>query len=68
MSSKRTRNVKQEDTYTTQDMLDIIEKFAAHVTSTYELHSRRLHMKIDVTPEAMIKIWQNEMEHEVVVQ
>jgi len=66
MSSKRTRKqAPPEDTYTTEDMLDIIHKFATHVARTYELYSRRLHMKMDITPEAMIKIWQNELEHEV---
>ena len=51
--------------YTTADMNGIIHAFAAHVVETYEIHSRRFGMKMDMSPEAMIVVWENSMKQEV---
>jgi hypothetical protein len=46
-------------------MNDIIAAFATHVVNRYDLHSKTIKLKMDISPEAMIAIWQSEMEQEV---
>jgi Zn-dependent M32 family carboxypeptidase len=53
---------KAEPTYTSDDMLEIINLFATHVVLRYELHSKAIRLKMDIAPEALVAIWQQEME------
>jgi len=64
MGSKRTRN-QPVATYTTEDVREVITLFATHITERYDLSSKALRLKMDIAPEALVAIWQNEMEQEV---
>jgi len=53
---------KKEPTYSSDEMYQIMVEFATHITDTYTLHSKRFGMPVNLSPEAVLTIWQNEME------
>jgi hypothetical protein len=64
VGSKRTT----EKFYSPDDMLEIIMEFATHIRNTYDIHSKAIRMPMDITPQAMVLIWQNDMENKVAAQ
>ena len=60
MESKRDRNA--EPTYTSDETYEIMMEFATFVTSTFDLKGKRLGMPMILPPEALLTMWQSEME------
>jgi hypothetical protein len=57
------------ETYTSDDMYAIIHQFATHITDTYKLSSKRFGADLPrISPETLVLVWQQEMEHTVVEQ
>jgi hypothetical protein len=58
-----------EPTYTVDEMNEIIMLFATHITQTYLLASRRFGASLPkISPEAIVLVWQREMEQQAVTQ
>lgn len=65
MGSKRERNAVVEPTYTSDEMYEIMLEFATFVTTTFDLKGKRLGMPMILPPEALMTMWQSEMEQAV---
>jgi hypothetical protein len=61
MGSKRERNKPVEPTYTSDEMYEIIHEFATHIVKSYGLRSIALCQYVQMSPEALMTVWENEM-------